>query len=38
VHHAVAVRVVEALAGLFDDRQRLADLDPAVVAQDLGAL
>ena len=34
---AVAVRVVEALAGLLDDRDRLVNLDPAVVAQDLRA-
>ena len=37
VHDAVAVRVVQALARLFDDRQRLVDLDPALVAQDLRA-
>ena len=37
VHDAVAVGVVESLAGLFDDREPLLDLDPAVVTQDLRA-
>ena len=37
VDHAVAVGVVQALARLLDDRDRLLDLDPAVVAQDLRA-
>ena len=37
VDHAVAVGVVQPLACLLDDRDRLVHLDPAVVAQDLRA-
>jgi hypothetical protein len=37
VHHAVTMRVVQALARLVDDRDRLVDLQPTVVAQDLRA-
>jgi hypothetical protein len=37
MHDPVAMGVVKPLAGLLDDRDRLVDLDPAVVAQDLGA-
>ena len=37
VDDPVAVGVVQALAGLFDDRDGLVDLQPAIVTQDLRA-